>query len=722
MPESFGIQPLNFRIRKHKEPGTVRVFVLGESAAQGIPDPHFGFVSQLSEQLKARFPAKGFEVFNLGITAINSHVVYRVARQVADFEPDILVVYMGNNEVVGPYGPGCAYLSSSPPIGIIRASVWVRSTRTGQLLARLLSGVARSGAKAADWKGMETFAGSTVRGDDARLAVVYRNFSANLRDIVGIAEGAGIKVVLSTVVANLKDSAPFISQHRVGLSAVDLKSWGSASDAGRIAWDLGDTVTAAYNYGEALKIDPEFAETHFRLGRIADARGDAAPARQQFLEALHWDALRFRPDARLNEIIRRIALDAGSSVTLVDAARVMGSDAESTAGLSGQEIQFDHVHFNWDGNFRMAQLLAGACARALALDAGRGGAGLDAAACANALGYTQSARLKMLDVVVQLMIRPPFTNQYTFTENQAALKRDIERTRAALAAPGAAGAEIEAVERALAGDPARPSLLESLAAMESEAGDPARALATLNRAEALEPLSAETAIQKAQYLMLLRRYDEAEAALLGALRLDEVYFAPSRTLVELWSQTHQFDKGVSFFVRLLAEHPSNSYLRLEYANLLVRQGDAAGAEREALDIWKRDADGRPAMAALELLVRLYGREGRSGAADALTLEARAHQTGDYYNNQRLARIYSEKGDPANVAESLMAMARSGPFDSSEHLELAHKLADLKRLPEMLDELALARAVAQVEGNEGQIQSVDGLIAAYRRRFSNGQAR
>jgi hypothetical protein len=210
--------------------------------------------------------------------------------------------------------------------------------------------------------------------------------------------------------------------------------------------------------------------------------------------------------------------------------------------------------------------------------------------------------------------------------------------------------------------------------------------------------------------------------LLGALRLDEVYFAPSRMLVELWSQTHQFDKGDRFFVRALAGHPSNSYLRLEYANLLVRQGDAAGAEREALDIWKRDADGRPAMAALELLVRLYGREGRSGAADALTLEARAHQAGDYYNNQRLARIYSEKGDSANVAGSLISMAKSGPFDSSEHLDLAHRLADLKRLPEMLDELAQARAVAQVEGNESQVQSVDDLIAAYRRRFSNGQAR
>src|ERR1700722_16946114 len=91
IPASFGIQPLNFRIQRHKKPNCVRVFVLGESAAQGIPDPDFGFAAQLGSQLKARFPGGTFEVFNLGITAIDSHVVYRIARDAADFEPDLFV-------------------------------------------------------------------------------------------------------------------------------------------------------------------------------------------------------------------------------------------------------------------------------------------------------------------------------------------------------------------------------------------------------------------------------------------------------------------------------------------------------------------------------------------------------------------------------------------------------------------------------------------------------
>ena len=722
IPASFGIRPLNFLISRHKEPGTIRVFVLGESAAQGTPEPDFGFAVQLRAQLRERFPGKAFEVFNLGITAIDSHVVYRIVRQVSGFEPDLLVVYMGNNEVIGPYGPGCAYMSATPPLWFIRASVWVRGTRAGQLLGNLLGGLAPSGSKARDWRGMETFSGFSVRGDDPRLAAVYGNFAANLKGIVAIAGRAGIRTVLATVVANLKDNAPFISMHRLGLSDAEAKSWKAASDAGTVAWDLGDAQSASYEFDKALRIDPEFAETHFRMGMIAETLGEPAVARREYLDALHWDALRFRPDTRINEIIRQVAGSAGGSVLLVDAARAMGSDPESPFPLAGHGILFDHVHFNWAGNCQVAQLLADGCATALFGPGSRARAGLDADGCAAAVGYTPDGQLRMLQVVVQLTLRPPFTNQLTFSADQARLKKEIDVATVLLDAPGARVADIGAVTRALQSDPGNASLALRLAAMESDAGDQGRALSLLGQAEALLPRSDELSRRRAQVLMRLGRYDEAEALLLGSTEQDDDYFAAGGPLVDLWSATRQFDKGGEFFRRALARRPSNHYLRLEYANLLVRAGDPGGAEREARRIWDEDPGGRPAMAALELLVRLYGQEKRTESADSLTLEARAPQAGDYFNNHRLVRIYTAKGDAAGVAVSLQAMAASGPFDSSQHLDLAHRLADLNRKPEMLDELARARDVARVEGDARRIQLVDQLIGSYRQRFSDGQAR
>ncbi len=720
IPASFGIQPLNFRIRRHKEPDTIRIFVLGESAAQGMPDPGFGFAAQLGAQLKALYPGKTFEVFNLGITAIDSHVVYRIVRQVAGFEPDLFVIYMGNNEVVGPYGPGCAYLPAAPPLWFIRASVWVRGTRTGQLLARLWGGVVPAGASARDWKGMETFSGSSVRGDDPRLEAVYRNFSANLRDIVDFARSAGIRTVLSTVVANLKDSAPFISLHRAGMTAADASSWKAAFGAGMVAWDLGDARSAGYSFGEAVRIDPEFAEAHFRLGDVAQELGDPALASKQYLDALHWDALRFRPDQRINEIIRRVADQAKGPVVLVDAARELGSDPDSPSPAAGHEILLDHVHFNWAGNFQMARLLAGGCARELFNAGVPADGGLDPAGCAAALGYTPDARLKMLQVMVQLTLRPPFANQFTFSADQARLKREIELTQSELGAPEAAAGNLDAVKRALDLDPGNASLAMRLGTMESDAGHPDLALPLLEQAEALMPRSAELSRRKAQVLMRLKRYDEVEALLLGSLEGDDDYFAAGGDLVDLWSATRQFGRAGKFFADQLARRPANHYLRLEYADLLVRSGDGKGAEREARRIWDEDPGSRPAMAALELLVRLYDQQRRTWDAEALTLAARVPQAGDYFNNERLVQLYSAKNDLVQVAECLKALAASGPFAAAQHVDLAHRLADLNRGPEMLDELALAREVARIEGNGQQLQAIYDLIGVYRQRFSDGK--
>ena len=91
------------------------------------------------------------------------------------------------------------------------------------------------------------------------------------------------------------------------------------------------------------------------LGSLDLRAGDAEAARRHLVDALHWDALRFRPDPRINEIVRKVARESRDGVRLLDAAAAMGSDPYSSAPPSGREILFEHVHFDWAG-----QLPAGA--------------------------------------------------------------------------------------------------------------------------------------------------------------------------------------------------------------------------------------------------------------------------------------------------------------------------------------------------------------------------
>src|SRR5689334_16740897 len=53
-----------FLIPLEKPTGTVRIFVLGESAAQGTPEPAFGFARILEFMLRSAFPQQQFEVVN----------------------------------------------------------------------------------------------------------------------------------------------------------------------------------------------------------------------------------------------------------------------------------------------------------------------------------------------------------------------------------------------------------------------------------------------------------------------------------------------------------------------------------------------------------------------------------------------------------------------------------------------------------------------------------
>ena len=71
------------RMLAEKPEGTYRIFLFGESAAFGDPDPSYGVGRFLEALLEIRYPGMEFEVVNVAITAINSHVILPIARDCA---------------------------------------------------------------------------------------------------------------------------------------------------------------------------------------------------------------------------------------------------------------------------------------------------------------------------------------------------------------------------------------------------------------------------------------------------------------------------------------------------------------------------------------------------------------------------------------------------------------------------------------------------------------
>src|SRR5664279_6474658 len=217
--------PQAYAIPATKPQGTFRIFVLGESAAMGDPDPAYAFSRYLGVMLRERYPSMKFEVVNTGSVAINSHVLLPIARDLARHNPDVFIIYSGNNEVVGPYGPGTSLTASGMNLAVIRSSIFFRSTRIGQLLTKL-------GTQKKEWGGMEMFLDKQLPASSPLMKYVYSNYEVNLRDTIAVARNSGARVMVATVATNLRDCAPFASMHREGLSSEDLHTWNALVEQG----------------------------------------------------------------------------------------------------------------------------------------------------------------------------------------------------------------------------------------------------------------------------------------------------------------------------------------------------------------------------------------------------------------------------------------------------------------------------------------------------------
>jgi tetratricopeptide (TPR) repeat protein len=355
-PPALARRPLELRMAAEKPADTYRIFIFGESAAYGDPDPAYGVGRHLEVLLRERFPGTSFEVVNTAMTAINSHAILPIAREVAQLDADLWIVYMGNNEMIGAFGPGTVFSSKAPSLAMVRAILAVKSTRTGQFMESLLSGLQKDDKTSEKWDGINMFSKNLGYDDPGRL-VAYNNFRGNLKDILDAAVGAQVPVLLSTVGSNLQQTAPFNSMHPEGFEAAQLSEWTSHYSQGVALEAQGSCAEALEQYSLAAAIDSGQAELQFRMGRCYLQMGNPELALAAYTKARDHDGLAVRADTRINKIIRDSAeLHTDDQVKLVDAEKLLA--ANSPGGITGRELFYEHVHFTFNGNYRLARILA----------------------------------------------------------------------------------------------------------------------------------------------------------------------------------------------------------------------------------------------------------------------------------------------------------------------------------------------------------------------------
>ena len=630
-------------IPREKPANTIRIFVFGESAAFGDPQSRFGLARMLEAMLEVRHPDKKFEVVNAAMTGINSHVILPLARDCAEARADAWVIYMGNNEVVGPFGAGTVFGSQSLPLPLIRAGIALKATKTGQLFDALRGAAQKSGSD--EWEGMKAFVNYKLAGSDPRLDTVYKNFGQNLKDIIAAGQNSGAKIVLSTVAVNLKDSAPFASLHRADLSESQLNDWQRLFDAGVKAQSAGDFRPAATGYDQAKLIDDQFAELRFRRGQCALALNDAGAAQKEFAAARDLDALRFRCDSRLNKIIRQQAV---GDVALADGERALAE--ASPGGVPDAFYFYDHVHFTFPGNYALALTIAMQVEKTLALPEGAGWP-MDSAWCAQRLGYTPRDTQLALSEMLGRLSDAPFTHQAGHNEQVSRLFDTARKLPAASSVLALHQAQ-SATEAALVRWPGDAVLWEQLAEIKQAQKDFAGAADAARHS--LDTLPSNTDSWQLYGVLL--------------------------------AQQEKFTDAAATFQQVFTHDPQAYWARSKYAFCLEK----IGRRDEAIAEFKQALAMKPGYTTARLaLGQLYEEMGRTNDAEQCYQAALTHRMNQADDLATLARFCFNRRWYEQASTNFAAAIELNPLDPGLRVEAGHVLSVLGRHDEAVQQYQLA---------------------------------
>lgn len=715
-PAAISRTPRPMVLSQKKPPGTCRIFVFGESAAYGDPSPAFGLPRVLEVLLRNRYPGVRFEVVNVAMTAVNSNVILPITEDCAREDGDVWVFYMGNNEVVGPYGGGTVFGAQVPRRSLIRASIWANSTKIGQMIASLRDSLARKKSGQPSNISLALFLNHRLRHDDPRMERVYGHFAQNLADMLRNGTESQAKVVVSTMASNLKDCAPFASLHRADLSESQIAEWNRLYQAGTNADQAGKLSEALEAYGKAANIDDQWADLQFRQARDLWLAGDFAAALHHFVLARDYDVLRFRADSRLNDIIRNTSsnrLDEG--IAFLDGNEVLAR--QSPHGVPGVELLYEHVHLNQTGNYYLARAIAEQISLlkppVLVGQVPANGDWLSEEKCFAQLGLNDWDRLQTYQLLRDRLETTPYSLQLNHLEQQKRVQQEIARCTSALSGQTLA----EGVERctyALSLNPGDWTLHQKLAELlkqSSSPSDQARAAEEWRQVIALVPQYPEAHYELGVLLDRNGKAEEAEAQLRLAVKLRWNYYPSAlNALGRLLAGQNRLPEAVEQFERAVQLKPNFVEALVNLGSALDRLGRKDEAKARLAEAVRLAPDNSETAVKMG---KLLDEKGELSAALARCAEAVRAEPNNAVAHFNLARCLGLLGRSAEAQEHYAQALRIQPDFAEAHSQFGVELARSGKETEALGHF---REAVRLQPDSASSHKSLGIALARQRKF------
>jgi len=181
---------------------------------------------------------------------------------------------------------------------------------------------------------------------------VIAHFRYNVARMVELARAADVPLWLVNPVSNLRDCAPFKSQHRDGLSEEELRQW-EALGAQAAEADRTNVSQSVEFLEQALAIDDQHAGAHYTLAKCYDTLGMLSEARAEYLAAKEHDVCPLRMLEPMHEAVFEIG--RATDTPVVDVRELFERASE---GIPSGFLLVDHVHPSIAGHWMIADALA----------------------------------------------------------------------------------------------------------------------------------------------------------------------------------------------------------------------------------------------------------------------------------------------------------------------------------------------------------------------------
>ena len=349
LAQNTGIPTLfpEIRFKAKKEVNDFRIICMGGSTTRGNYS-HKSFPSLLEEMFSRSVIHKKIEVINLGIPTVNSFQVSDFVREIVNYEPDLLIIYMGHNEIYGPLGvASTSQISSSYRLTAL--VMYMQKLKTFQLLQNLyLEYLEIDSDKERKGTLFQVMAESRVVPDSTLRKKSLRYYEQNLDKIIEQTEKRRIPLIVTTIASNLRDFRPFDSE--VPPSGPLANEWQTLLESAFILQQEQSYQGAEEKFLAAIGLFPENAQQYYDLGQLYLAQENYDAALEAFTKARDLDIIPFRAPSAINDVLKRKM--AESSAILLDVEKIFKT--KSAGGVIGKPIMVEHLHPSSYGHYLIA--------------------------------------------------------------------------------------------------------------------------------------------------------------------------------------------------------------------------------------------------------------------------------------------------------------------------------------------------------------------------------